>query len=114
MTPQDLGWSRGCGNGIGHSSHKNHYRVDVSVNNYVEDRAGVEMKRAGGHVLGFRQPGSFDSTYRKAYTRSAEEYARALEAPVAEIPRDELKQVRLHLSACCRPHPPGKGARPVL
>eukprot|EP00892_Ulva_mutabilis_P008940 jgi/Ulvmu1/6418/UM003_0047.1 len=92
LTPPELGWSRGCGNGIGYSHHKNEYQAGVAVNNFLEERAREDMQKQGIHMFGFQQPGNFNTCYRQAHTRSAEEYALALEGRTADIPRQFLKE----------------------
>lgn len=70
--------------------------MGVAVNNFLEDRAVLDMQKDGMHMFGFQQSGNFNTNYRKAYSRSAEEYARALEGRTADIPRQFLKEV-LHV-----------------
>eukprot|EP00873_Tetraselmis_striata_P016073 jgi/Tetstr1/436337/TSEL_025174.t1 len=41
-------WSRGCGSGIGLSEHKTHYRMGVTLGNWVED---TTIKTTASRVL---------------------------------------------------------------
>ena len=93
MKPIDLRWSRGCGNGIGPSDHKNEYTTATLVNNFLEDRAALQQAAEGRHHLGLHMPGSYDSVYRGAYTRTDDEIRANLITCKPVRTSDVLKEV---------------------
>jgi hypothetical protein len=94
LAPVDLRWGRGCGSGIGFSGHKNRYPPGTLVNNFVEDRTALEHVATGHHHLGFQQPGTFETTHRVGYTRTASEYKACLDKCRITRKADMLREVR--------------------
>ena len=63
-------WTRGAGNGIGLSSHKNQYRLGVGIGNWVEDEFSA-VDAGGGEQDIFYSKGArmnHTSTQRAAFT----------------------------------------------
>uniref|UniRef100_A0A7S0RQ25 Uncharacterized protein n=1 Tax=Pyramimonas obovata TaxID=1411642 RepID=A0A7S0RQ25_9CHLO len=66
-------WSRGCGTGIGISSHKNQYRLGVAIENWVEDEYSQKSKLARQDSLLKSQGVGFNDATTNILSFNAEE-----------------------------------------
>eukprot|EP00959_Pyramimonas_sp_CCMP1952_P129492 2707804-Pyramimonas_sp.AAC.1 len=72
-------WSRGCGTGIGISSHKNEYRLGVTIDNWVEDEYSQKSKMARQDSLLKSQGLGFnDSTTNTICFNAEEKYGKSI------------------------------------
>mmetsp|Transcript_19666 Transcript_19666/g.33060 ORF Transcript_19666/g.33060 Transcript_19666/m.33060 type:complete len:238 (-) Transcript_19666:409-1122(-) len=66
-------WSRGCGTGVGLSSHKNQYRLGVAIENWVEDEYSRMAKQARDDSLLKSQGVGFNEATTNSLSFSGEE-----------------------------------------
>ena len=95
-------WSRGCGNGIGLSDHRNAYHRGALLDNFVEDAAAAAQAASGEHYLGFGQPGDHSTIYRGGYWRTEADFGAAIrEGQAQRVEPDVLRKVCLFTSFDC-------------